>query len=48
MYSAISLHTNNEISETECKKTTPFKTTSKQQNKILMNKPHQEGERLIY
>ena len=40
------LYTNNEISERECKQTIPFKITFKKR-KILMNKPHQEGERLL-
>ena len=38
---------NNEISERECKEIIPLKITSKN-NKILMNKLDQQGERLIY
>ena len=39
------LHTNNEISERECKQTISFKIAPKNKNKILRNKPHQGGER---
>ena len=40
------LYTNNGISERECKLTIPFKIAFKKK-KILMNKPHKGGERLM-
>ena len=38
------LYTNNEISERECKQSL---LKSQEKNRILRNKPHQGGERLI-
>ena len=41
----MNLYNNNEISERESQKTIPLKVTLK--NKIIKNKPDQDGERLI-